>query len=118
MKTENEQFAMFMGFEKKYLSSFKNKVIAMLRPEGYAVWYSDTLKFPDGKNYAEVLKYDTSLDWLHTVLQKIRSLALNDLDRETWEKADKVLDAGIGNPLEYHVKNALEFVSWYNEKKQ
>lgn len=96
-KSDNELIAAFMGSEP----------------------YNDGrygILWPDPTNDNKVgfgLKYDTSWDWLHHVIDKIGNLwDLNEIGTES----EKVLRLPVSTHIQEVNKAVVKFIHWYNEQ--
>ena len=132
MKTDNELIAEFMGAEEWVFSEGQ---------KGHSFWDRDKDGrrgwFPDGctNKLPGEFKYDTSWDWLMSVVNAIESIeepiSLNP-ERGTWwpywikrgktsieiYSGDKILFGVGGNSLQSTHKAVVQFIKWHNEQKQ
>lgn len=69
-------------------------------------------------NGTHELKFDTSWDWLMSVVEKISSLSkpnfTDEINRKRIEIFKKV---DIFSTIEWVYKSVIEFIKWYNQNK-
>ncbi len=81
---------------------------------------------PISGKYIEVLKYDTSWNWLMEVVEKIESLPNGRFKIEIYnnicriydhEEFDEIVELSEKTKIEATYNACVEFINWYNQQK-